>query len=75
MPSNRERHSSEWRAPAAGRRSRTRLHFKQPAVYPCSSSMAWVMSTRLGARSVGARGGGVAASCGTWGITCGRPPP
>eukprot|EP00969_Alexandrium_andersonii_P003532 152902-Alexandrium_andersonii.AAC.1 len=39
MPSNRERRSSECRAPAAGRRSRSRLHFKQPAVCPNSSSI------------------------------------
>eukprot|EP00969_Alexandrium_andersonii_P279858 12371243-Alexandrium_andersonii.AAC.1 len=32
------------------------------------------MLTRLGARSVGARGGGATTSCGTWGITCGGPP-
>eukprot|EP00969_Alexandrium_andersonii_P038612 1692314-Alexandrium_andersonii.AAC.1 len=65
MLSNRARHSSEWRVPAAGRRSRTRLHFRHPAVYPCSSSMPWVMFTRLGARSDGARGGCATASCGT----------
>eukprot|EP00969_Alexandrium_andersonii_P091281 4030025-Alexandrium_andersonii.AAC.1 len=29
--------------------------------------MPWVMLTRLGARSAGTRGGGAAASCGTWG--------
>eukprot|EP00969_Alexandrium_andersonii_P130003 5747440-Alexandrium_andersonii.AAC.1 len=55
--SNLALHSSEWRVPAAGRRSRTRLHFKQPAGYPCSSSMACVMPTRLGACSVCRRGG------------------
>eukprot|EP00969_Alexandrium_andersonii_P291982 12904743-Alexandrium_andersonii.AAC.1 len=31
------------------------------------------MLTRLGARSAGGRGGGAADSCGTCGITCGRP--
>eukprot|EP00969_Alexandrium_andersonii_P109644 4836538-Alexandrium_andersonii.AAC.1 len=36
--------------------------------------MAWVMLTRLGARSVVARKGGAAASWGTRGITCGGPP-
>eukprot|EP00969_Alexandrium_andersonii_P180868 7992519-Alexandrium_andersonii.AAC.1 len=36
--SNLVLHSSEWRVPSAGRRSRTRVHFKHPAVYPCSSS-------------------------------------
>eukprot|EP00969_Alexandrium_andersonii_P058006 2555811-Alexandrium_andersonii.AAC.1 len=49
---------SERRVPAAGRRSRTRLRFENPVVYPCSSSMACVMPTRLGARSARGHGGG-----------------
>eukprot|EP00969_Alexandrium_andersonii_P005697 247137-Alexandrium_andersonii.AAC.1 len=73
MLSNRERRSSERRVPAAGRRSRARLHFKQPAVQPCSSSIPWVILTRLGARSTGARGGNASGSCGTCGMTCGGP--
>eukprot|EP00969_Alexandrium_andersonii_P283355 12526958-Alexandrium_andersonii.AAC.1 len=36
--SNLALHSSEWRVPAAGRRSRTRVPFKHPAVYPCSAA-------------------------------------
>eukprot|EP00969_Alexandrium_andersonii_P324187 14324188-Alexandrium_andersonii.AAC.1 len=47
--SNLALHSSEWRVPTAGRRSRTRVRFKHPAAYPCSSSMACVLFTRLGA--------------------------
>eukprot|EP00969_Alexandrium_andersonii_P232831 10279613-Alexandrium_andersonii.AAC.1 len=39
--------SSEWRVPVAGRRPRTRLHFTQQAVRPCSSSMACVLFARL----------------------------
>eukprot|EP00969_Alexandrium_andersonii_P006388 277196-Alexandrium_andersonii.AAC.1 len=59
--SNLALHSSERRVPAAGRRSRTRLRFKQPAVYPCSSSMACVMFARLGACSACRRGGRTAS--------------
>eukprot|EP00969_Alexandrium_andersonii_P285553 12624925-Alexandrium_andersonii.AAC.1 len=53
--------SSERRAPTAGRRSRTRVHFKHPAVYPCSSSIACVMFTRLGACAARGRGSGAAS--------------
>eukprot|EP00969_Alexandrium_andersonii_P118006 5219457-Alexandrium_andersonii.AAC.1 len=49
--SNLALHSPEWRVPPAGRRSRTRVHFKHPAVYPCSPSIACVMFARLGARA------------------------
>eukprot|EP00969_Alexandrium_andersonii_P279973 12376671-Alexandrium_andersonii.AAC.1 len=55
--SNLALRSSEWQAPAAGRRSRTRLRSKQPAVYQCCSSMACVLLTRRGACSVCRRGG------------------
>eukprot|EP00969_Alexandrium_andersonii_P214265 9461854-Alexandrium_andersonii.AAC.1 len=36
--------------------------------------MAWATLARLGACSARGRKGGATASCGTRGITCGRPP-
>eukprot|EP00969_Alexandrium_andersonii_P212051 9364637-Alexandrium_andersonii.AAC.1 len=44
-------------------------------MYPCSSSIDWVMFARLGACSARGRGGGAGTSRRTCGITCGWPPP
>eukprot|EP00969_Alexandrium_andersonii_P058733 2588449-Alexandrium_andersonii.AAC.1 len=69
--SKRALRSSEWRAPAAGRRSRARVRFKHPAVCPCSSSVAWVMFARRRVWAALALGGGRATSCGARGVTRG----
>eukprot|EP00969_Alexandrium_andersonii_P022127 968836-Alexandrium_andersonii.AAC.1 len=60
IASNRARHSSECLAPAAGRCVRAREHFGQFTAQPCSSSIACLMSTRLGAGAALARGCGKA---------------